>query len=107
MPYAAKAQIEQEFDTDHLNIWVTFRSPMNITVKPLDTFWTVYVDNIIMPVTISVWEDMYTMLLHVPDIISKPARVLVKYTGPDVLLRTTWHKQWEPWGSIFAKDVTV
>ena len=107
MPYAAKADIEHEFDTDHLNIWLTFRNPMNIKVKPLNTLWTVYVDNIIQAATDSAWQDTFTLLLTVPDIASKPARVLVKYTGPDIDLQTTWHKQWEPWGAIYSKDVTT
>ena len=106
-PYTAKAVIEHEFDTDHLNIWITFRFAMDILFKPLDTKWLVEVDNILMPVSSSVWTDSWTMLLNIPDIVSLPDRVLVEYDGPDVLLRTTWHKQWEPWGQILSLDITT
>jgi hypothetical protein len=107
MPYAAKAQIEHEFDTDHLNIWLTFRNPMKQTVTPpLDT-WLVKVDGTLMPATASVWQDLFTLLLTVPDVSSLPARVLVAYDGPDESLRTTWHKQWEPWGYIYSKNVAA
>lgn len=118
LPYAAKALIEHEFDTDHLNIWLTFQFAMDIetippgetepvpVMPPLDK-WVVYVDDVDKTVSASEWVDDWTLLLTVPDIGSRPDRVLVKYKGPHPDLRISWHKQWEPWGPILSLDVTT
>lgn len=117
-PYAAKAVIQHEFDTDHLNIWVTFDKAMRLSSDPLaeppvydrkppDEKWIVYVDEVLKEVTVSAWQDDWTLLLTVPDIGSLPDRVLVAYDGPDEMLEISWHKQWEPWGAILSLDVTT
>jgi hypothetical protein len=116
--YAAKAIIEHEFDTDHLNVWLTFQYPMNQTVKPADSKWIVKVDGVEKLISSSAWQDAYTLLLTIPDIASLPDRVLVEYAGPgpttwapDDPLRETleisWQKQWEPWGPILSLDITT
>lgn len=100
MPYAAKAIIQHEFDTDHLNIWIEFRHPMDITVKPADTVWIVELDDVPTAITSSTWLDQFTMLLLINSVGALPDRVTVQYDGPDPLLITTWDKQWEPWAAI-------
>lgn len=105
-PYAAKAIVEHEFDTDHLNIWVTFRFTMDQTVKPANGKWIVEVDEVAKAVTVSTWQDAWTILLTVPGIATLPDRVTLEYDGPNVELRTTWNKQWEPWGPILSTDAT-
>ncbi len=106
-PYAAKAIVEHEFDTDHLNIWVTFRFTMDQTVKPANDLWLVEVDAIEKAVTASAWQDEWTILLTIDDIASIPDRVTLEYNGPDENLRITWGKQWEPWGPILSSDATL
>lgn len=104
LPYAVNATILHEFDTDHLNIWITFRFPMTVLEKPPDAKWIVEVDDIVKAVTASAWQDMWTILLTVDAIASIPDRVTVEYDGPDIRLTTTWGKQWEPWGPILSAD---
>ncbi len=106
-PYAAKAIVEHEFDTDHLNIWVTFRFTMDVTIKPANAKWIVEVDDVIKAVTASAWQDEWTILLTVDAIASIPDRVTLEYDGPDPNLRITWLKQWEPWGPILSSDSTL
>lgn len=106
-PYAAKPAIQHEFDTDHLNVWLTFRLPMDILATPPLTKWTCTVDTVNKTISSSVWQDTFTLLLTVDDVLALPDRVLVKYTGPHYDLRTTWHKQWEPWGDILSLDITT
>jgi len=105
-PYAAKAIIQHEFDTDHLNVWVTFRFAMDQTVKPPDELWLVEADDVPKPVSASAWQDAWTLLLTVPDVGGNPDRVLVQYDGPDYRLRIVWKKHWEPWGPILSLDVS-
>lgn len=115
-PYAAKAIIEHEFDTDHLNIYVTFKFTMETTSDPLATpvvhdvmpplnLWLCEVDDVLKPVTVSVWQDAWTLLLTVPNIAVYPDRVTLEYAGPNKNLRITWEKQWEPWGPILSADI--
>lgn len=104
-PYSAKAIIEHEFDTDHLNVFVTFRFAMDITVKPANGLWLVEVDDVLKAVTVSAWQDEWTMLLTVPGIAVLPDRVTLEYNGPDPSLRITWEKQWEPWGPIVSVEL--
>ena len=106
-PYAAKAAIQHEYDTDHLNIWITFSLAMYRLTKPLDTAWILYVDNIEKPIFSSAWQDCFTMLLIANDISNEPARVMLKFEGPDELLKTTWHKQWESWARILSQNITT
>lgn len=104
-PYAAKAVVQHEFDTDHLNVFVTFRFPMDQTVKPPNVLWICEVDDVVKPVTVSAWEDEFTLLLTVPDIPVLPDRVTLEYNGPHEDLRITWSKQWEPWGPIVSIEL--
>ena len=104
-PYAAKAIIEHEFDTDHLNIFVTFRFQMDQTIKPANVLWLCEVDDVEKPITVSAWQDAWTILLTVPNVVVLPERVTLEYDGPDSNLRITWEKQWEPWGPIVSVEL--
>ncbi|MBA7704318.1 hypothetical protein ES703_113123 [subsurface metagenome] len=104
-PYASKAIIEHEFDTDHLNIFITFRFPMDQTVKPAHDLWICEVDAIPKAITVSAWQDPFTLLLTVPNVVVLPDRVTLEYDGPDENLRITWDKQWEPWGPIVSIEI--
>jgi len=104
-PYAAKAIIEHEFEVDHLNIFVTFRFQMNQDLKPANGLWLPAVNGAAKPVTVSAWQDAYTMLLTVPNIPVRPARVTLAYDGPDENLQITWAKIWEPWGPIVSVEL--
>jgi len=106
-PYAALAVIQHEYDLDHLNVWLRFSQAMDILAKPGNATWIVKVDGVEKSVTDSAWQDEVTMLLTVPDVEVLPDRVLVKYEGPFYALRTTYHKQWEPWGPILSQDITT
>lgn len=106
-PYAAKAVIQHEFVSDHLNVWITFSFSMKQTVKPANNLWIVSVDDVVLPVSSSTWQDAWTMLLVVPDVLALPFRVLVAYDGPDSSLVISWLKQWEPWGPILSLDITT
>lgn len=104
-PYAAKAIVEHEFDTDHLNVFVTFRFTMDQTVKPAHNLWLCEVNEVPKPVTVSAWQDAWTILLTVPNIAVLPERVTLEYDGPDENLKITWSKQWEPWGPIVSLEL--
>ena len=99
-PYAAKAIITHDFDTDHLNVFVTFRFCMDTNVTPANAKWICKLDGVTKAVTASAWQDPFTMLLTIGAIGALPARVTLAYDGPDPNLRITWLKQWEPWGAI-------
>lgn len=104
-PYAAKAIIEHEFDTDHLNVFVTFRFTMDETAKPPLGLWLCEVDDVVKVVTASAWVDAWTLLLTVPNVVVLPDRVTLEYDGPSADLRITWDKQWEPWGPIVSVEL--
>ncbi len=104
-PYAAKAFIEHEFDTNLLNVFITFRFQMDQDVKPPNALWLCKVDSVLKPVTVSAWQDAYTMLLTVPNIAVLPDRVTLQYDGPNENLIITWDKQWEPWGPIVSVEL--
>ena len=104
-PYAVKAIVEHYFATDHLEIFVTFRFPMDTTVKPANDLWLCEVDDVTKAITVQAWQDAWTMLLTVPNIADQPAKVTLEYDGPDPNLRTTWDKQWEPWGPIISTAI--
>jgi len=105
-PYAAKAVAQHEFDTDHINLWLTFRFSMAQTVKPDDSLWLLYVDTVPTLIASSSWQDPWTLLLVSDTLLGPPSRVLLAYDGPSQNLRTTWAKQWEPWGPILSIDVS-
>jgi len=111
MPYAAKAIIQHEYEDTTLYIWITFQKPMKLSsnplaepvifdVKPPDEKWIVELDDVETSITSSEWLDLYTMLLTITAIGIGPDKVTVQYDGPDIGLRTVWHKQWEPWAAI-------
>jgi len=102
MPYAAKAVIEHEFDVDHLNVWVTFRHPMDQSLSPSLSLWILECDDVPVDVVSSVWQDEFTILLTSDTVVSAPDRVTLEYNGPSSNLVTTWEKQWEPWGPILS-----
>lgn len=104
-PYAAKAIIEHQWDIDHLDIYVTFRFSMDQTVKPDNEVWLVEINEVPKAVTISTWQDAWTMLLTIPNIVARPEQVTLEYDGPDPNLRITWQKQWEPWGPIVSAEI--
>lgn len=104
-PYAATAIVQHEWDTDHLNVWLIFKYPMDQTVKPDHGLWICLVDDVPKAVTVSAWQDEWTILLTVPDVLIPPSRVTLEYDGPSESLRTTWDKQWEPWGPILSISV--
>lgn len=106
-PYAAKAIVEHEFDTDHLNIFITFRFAMDVTIKPPHILWLCEVNDVQKAVTTSTWQDAWTLFLTVDDIDSIPDRVTLEYEGPNENLKIRWGKQWEPWGAILSSDSTL
>ena len=105
MPYAAKAKIEHEFDTDHLNVWLTFRHPMDQSLMPPLALWLLEVDDVAVDIVNSAWQDQFTLLLTSDTIVAYPERVLLEYAGPNSNLQTTWGKDWEPWGPILSADI--
>lgn len=106
-PYASKVIVQHEFDLDHLNIWVTFRFGMSITLTPPLNLWTAIVDDVEKPIDASVWQDAWTLLLTVPDIGGLPARVLLDYAGPHPDLKIRWLKQWEPFGPLLSTELPI
>lgn len=111
MPYAAKSIIQHSYEGTTLSLWITFACPMNQTVMPDLTKWICTVDDVVEVVTVSAWQDEYTLLLTVPDIAALPDEVTLEYSGPGpvcylpddpdrLTLETTWGKQWQPWGAI-------
>lgn len=104
-PYAALARIDHQFDTNHVDVWLTFRFPMDQTVKPANAKWICEVNEVVKAVTASAWQDAYTMLLTIAAIATRPIEVTIEYDGPDEDLKTTWGKQWEPWGPIASNEV--
>lgn len=107
MPYAAKAKVEHEFETDHLNVWLTFRKSMDVSRKPPLVLWVLVADEVEIEVVDSAWQDPWTLLLTSDVMTSRPARVTLAYNGPNSNLQTTWGKDWEPWGPILSKDLTA
>jgi hypothetical protein len=116
MPYAAKATVEHEFVTDHLEIYVTFRHPMKLSSAPLDVpppldimpplaKWLLDADAVDVDIIASEWLDLWTLFLTSDTIATHPAEVKLEYDGPDPSLRTSWDKQWEPFGPILSTDI--
>jgi len=104
-PYAAKAIIQHEFNTDHLDVYVTFRFTMNQDLTPAHALWKCEVDAVVKAITVSAWLDAWTILLTVPAVALWPDKVTLEYDGPDENLIITWGKQWEPWGPIISADM--
>jgi len=107
MPYAYGAKIEHEFDGTKLNIWLTFRHPMNQNNKPDLDSWTLTVDEVEKAISDSDWIDEFTLWLESVATVAYPDRVLLAYNGTDENLETTWGKNWEPWGAKLSADLTA
>ncbi len=101
-PYAATAIVQWEWIASPVFVWVTFKYPMDQTVKPTHAHWKFVVDGFARPTVFSEWQDEFTILLKVSFVAALPDRVTLEYDGPDPNLRTTWGKQWEPWGPILG-----
>lgn len=106
-PYAALAVVQWLHTAPSLFLYVVFRHPMDQTVKPPLPLWIVSVDGVPKTPASSAWLDDWTLELTVAAIPAIPADVTVEYAGPDVNLRTTWQKQWEPWGAIVATSFEI
>jgi hypothetical protein len=104
-PYAAKAKIEHEFEVDHLNIWLTFRLPMDISVTPLLSSFIVRLDGVAYPMQSVEWVDQFTLLLQSGYLEIWSGRLTVEFLGPDSGLQTSWGKDWEAWGEILSTDL--
>jgi len=78
---------------------------MDQTNKPPNAKWICEVDDVVKAVTVSAWQDAWTILLTVPDIVVLPDRVTLEYDGPDENLVITWGKIWEPWGPIVSIEL--
>lgn len=111
MPYAAKAQIEYEFVENHLEIYITFAKQMERYLRPLDDEpytallpalekFELEVDNILVDIISAAWQDSHTLKLFSDEVLANPEITTLAYNGPDMGLKTTWGKQWEPWGAI-------
>jgi len=104
-PYAALAIIQHQWDTDHLDVWVIFRHPMDQDLKPPLAKWLCEADGVPKDTSASVWQDQWTLLLTVDNVNSLPNETTLEYDGPDINLKTTWGKQWEPWGPILSLNI--
>ena len=78
---------------------------MDVSYKPGDALWILYVDTVPTLILSSAWQDAYTLLLESDALGSAPDRVLLAYDGPSPYLRAKWEKQWEPWGPILSQDL--
>lgn len=107
MPYAAKAVVEHQYITDHLELWLTFKQPMNQLFTPLISRWTIEADGTDYEVDSQAWLDEHTLQLISEEIVARPTLVSLAFAGPDVNLKTTWEKQWEPWGAIPSTDLSA
>lgn len=105
MPYAYGAIITHEFDGAKLNIWLTFRHPMDQNVEPALNLWTLTVDTVDKAISDSDWVDEHTLWLESVATVAYPDRVLLAYDGPSGNLQTTWGKDWEPWGDALSTDI--
>jgi len=101
-PYAATAIVQWEWLGSYIYVWVTFKYPMNQTVKPSHDLWECRVNGVIKNLIDTAWQDEFTIRLFVVDVNTLPDRVTLEYYGPHKNLRTTWDKQWEPWGEILG-----
>jgi hypothetical protein len=119
-PYAAKAIVEHLYNDSlqQLRVYITFRLPMNQTLKPANTKWLFLVDGYDATITSQNWLDAYTLLLIVNDITDPPSLVSLRYFGPGptvylrndparLTLETIWQKQWEKWAYMISHSLTA
>jgi hypothetical protein len=100
MPYAYGANISHAFRTDHLVLWLTFRNPMDQTDMPGLDLWVLNCDAVEIDIIDSSWLDEFTLNLISDTVASNPSVVTLEFLGPTLDLRTTWGKQWEPFGPL-------
>lgn len=105
-PYAALAIVHYQHVPPALDVWVTFRHPMDTSVKPPLAKWILKADGVQKAVQDSEWIDAYTIRLDRGLAGDHREDITLAYNGPDENLRTTWDKQWEPFGPIQALDVS-
>ncbi len=101
-PYAATAIVQHTWAPVEVIVWVIFRYPMDQTVKPANAKWKLVIDGAPTTASTSTWIDEFTLKLVKAPIFALPTTVTLEYDGPDTNLRTTWDKQWEPWGPILS-----
>ncbi|GAH61798.1 unnamed protein product [marine sediment metagenome] len=101
-PYAATAIVQWEWVGTSLYLWVTFKYPMDQTITPDRFKFKCRVNDVMKPPLIISWVDEFTFKGTLSNIPVLPDRVTLEYEGPDPTLRTTWDKQWEPWGEILG-----
>lgn len=101
-PYAATAIVQWEWVQLPMFVWVTFKYPMDQDAKPPNAKWKCNADGVAQVTAYQSWQDEFTLLLKVAGAMALPDRVTLEYDGPDPGLRTTWGKQWEPWGPILG-----
>ena len=102
MAYAVKAIIQHFFNVDHLELWLTFKHPMDVSLMPLYTVWSLECDEAPIDIIAGEWLDAYTLFLTSDTVASEPDKVTLEFLGPDQNLTTSWGKQWEPWGPILS-----
>ncbi|GAH90155.1 unnamed protein product [marine sediment metagenome] len=101
-PYAAKAIVQHEWLETYLFLWVTFKYPMDQTVTPSGGLFECKVNGVLKAFNVVGWIDEFTLKGAVLPVGTLPDRVTLEYKGPHYTLRTTWDKQWEPWGPILS-----
>jgi hypothetical protein len=116
MPYAAKAIVQHQFLTDHIELYLTFKYPMLRTRNPLAeppvfdvmpplSLWLLDCDAVEIDITESVWIDEYTLMLTSDTLTAAPSIVALEYDGPDNNLCLKWNKQVYPWGPIPSTEM--
>ena len=101
-PYSALASVHYDHTGTALQIWIIFKYPMDTSVKPPLAKWIIKVNAVVKVALASSWLDEWTLSFAVINIPAYPDTVTVAYDGPDEGLRTSWYKQWEPFGTITA-----
>jgi len=106
-PYAAKAVIQYEYgpETD-IDFYLTFPLAMDVTVMPSISLFTFTVNGTEGTIDIISWVDPYTLKVAASTNIAA-GLVKMLYDGPSPDLRTTYKKQWEPWGYIPCLNITT
>jgi hypothetical protein len=107
MMYAYGQKCSFIFDVDHLHIWIEFKAPMNEKNLPDLSKFLLSIDGFEANPSEIIWRDMFSLRLTVTDIASVPLLVLVKYDDPTDDLETSWHKNWEPFGLTYAKNLAL
>lgn len=106
-PYARKCHPIFDYVGDDIRLYMTFPLPMDQTVEPALAKWLIWYNGAANAPHSASWLDEVTYYIRRNNVGGHPARVLIKYLGPDTSFRTTWAKQWEPWGYIPVIDITT